>query len=251
MVNQSMYVKKTKQIGKMPGLGPGLDVSSDTLLRLRELTLTSYHNLPNTIFVSLLLLGAIQGNLSMIWVAVGMAGNALTVTAFQELLTLIFDPSWNQISQPLSAICSVLPENDWPASANDPSAAKYITVAPSHWFAATTYFVVFILYNAIQVAMRPIAKGADQNKVDVRLAFTMSVISLSIFFFAILLLRGFTGCETWLGSILGILVGSGVAVGYWHLLDVCSSGVPPDILNVVAAIAPPREGDNVPVMCVA
>jgi len=251
MVNQSMYVKKTKQIGKMPGLGPGLDVSSDTLLRLRELTLTSYHNLPNTIFVSLLLLGAIQGNLSMIWVAVGMAGNALTVTAFQELLTLIFDPSWNQISQQLSATCSVLPESDWPASANDPSAKKYITVAPSHWFAATTYFVVFILYNAIQVAMRPIAKGADQNKVDVRLAFTMSVISLSIFFFAILLLRGFTGCETWLGSILGILVGSGVAVGYWHLLDVCSSGVPPDILNVVAAIAPPREGDNVPVMCIA
>lgn len=232
----------------MSGIGPGLDVTGDILLRLRELTLTSYHNLPNTIFITLLLLGAVQGNLSMIWVAVGMAGNTLTVTAFQELLTIIFDPSWNQLSQPLSATCSIIPDSDWPASSN---AGKYITVAPSHWFAATTYFVVFILYNAIQVAMRPIAKGADHNKVDVRLAFTMSVISLSIFFFAILLLRGFTGCETWLGSILGILVGSGVAVGYWHLLDVCSSGVPPDILNVVAAIAPPRESDNVPVMCVA
>jgi hypothetical protein len=234
----------------MPVLGPGLDVGSDTLLRLRELTLSTYHNLPNTIFVTLLLLGAIQGNLPMIWVGVGMVGNALTVTAFQELLTLILDPAWSQLSQPLSSTCSIIPDGDWvPGGPGKETAGKFITVAPSHWFAATTYFIVFILYNAIQVAMRPIAKGADPNKVDVRLAFTMSVISLSTFFFAILLLRGFTGCETWLGSILGILVGSGVAIGYWHLLDMCHSGVPPDILNVVAATAPPRTEDETPVIC--
>jgi hypothetical protein len=234
----------------MPVLGPGLDVGSDTLLRLRELTLSTYHNLPNTIFVTLLLLGAIQGNLPMIWVGVGMVGNALTVTAFQELLTLILDPSWSQLSQPLSSTCSIIPDGDWvPGGTGKDTAGKFVTVAPSHWFAATTYFIVFILYNAIQVAMRPIAKGADPNKVDVRLAFTMSVISLSTFFFAILLLRGFTGCETWLGSILGILVGSGVAIGYWHLLDMCHSGVPPDILNVVAATAPARDGDETPVIC--
>jgi hypothetical protein len=234
----------------MPVLGPGLDVGSDTLLRLRELTLSTYHNLPNTIFVTLMLLGAIQGNLPMIWVGVGMVGNALTVTALQELLTLILDPSWSQLSQPLSSTCSIIPDGEWaPGGSGKESAGKFITVAPSHWFSATTYFIVFILYNAIQVAMRPVAEGADPNKVDVRLAFTMSVMSLSIFFFAILLLRGFTGCETWLGSILGILVGSGVAIGYWHLLDVCHSGVPPDILNVVAATAPARTEDETPVIC--
>lgn len=228
----------------MPEIGRGLDVGSDMLLRMREFTLTTYHNLPNTIFVSSLLLGAIQGNLPMVWVAVGMVGNTLTVTAIQELLTLIFDPSWAQLTQPSSASCSIMPDIDV-------GSPKFITVAPSHWFASTTYFVVFILYNAIQVALRPIAKGADQNKVDVRLAFSMSVIMLSIFFFAILLLRGLTGCETWLGSSLGILVGSGVAIGYWHLLDICHSGVPPDILNVVAATAPERESDQTPVICTA
>jgi hypothetical protein len=185
----------------------------------------------------------------MVWVGVGMVGNAVTVTAFQELLTLILDPSWSQLSQPLSSTCSIIPDGDWAPGTDKGSGEKFITVAPSHWFAATTYFIVFILYNAIQVAMRPIAIGADSNKVDVRLAFTMSVISLSIFFFAILLLRGFTGCETWLGSILGILVGSGVAIGYWHLLDVCHSGVPPDILNVVSATAPARTEDETPVIC--
>lgn len=228
----------------MPELGQGIDIGSETLLRLRELTLTTYHNLPNTIFVTLLILGAIQGSLPMIWVAVGMIINALTVTSVQELLTLIFDPSWSQLSQPLSATCSIIPQTDL-AGAKE----TYITVAPSHWFAATTYFIIFILYNAIQVALRPIAAGADPTKVDVRLAFTMSVISLATFFFAILLLRGFTGCETWLGSILGILVGSGVAITYWHILDACHSGVPPDILNVVAATAPARTEDETPVMC--
>ena len=228
----------------MPELGQGLDIGSDTLIRLREFTLTTYHNLPNTIFVTSLLLGAIQGNLPMVWVAIGMIGNTLTVTALQELLTLILDPQWAQLSQPASASCSIMPDIE-------PGSSTIVTVAPSHWFASTTYFVVFILYNAIQVALRPIANGADPKKVDVRLAFSMSVIMLSIFFFAILLLRGLTGCETWFGSILGILVGSGVAIGFWHLLDVCHSGVPPDILNVVSATAPERTSDPTPVICTA
>jgi hypothetical protein len=133
----------------------------------------------------------------------------------------------------------------------EPDSPKFVTVAPSHWFASTTYFVVFILYNAIQVANRPVAKGADSKRVDVRMAFSMSVILLSVFFFMIILLRGLTGCETWLGSILGILVGSGVAIGYWHLLDVCHSGVPPDILNVVAATAPEKNEDQTPIICSA
>jgi hypothetical protein len=228
----------------MPELGQGLDIGTDSLLRIREFTLTTYHNLPNTIFVTSLLLGAIQGNLPMVWVAIGMIANSLTVTAFQELLTLVLDPKWAQLTQPASAICSIMPDIG-------PDSPKFVTVAPSHWFASTTYFVVFVLYNAIKVALRPVAIGADPKKVDVRLAFSMSVIMLSIFFFAILLLRGLTGCETWLGSILGILVGSGVAIGYWHLLDVCHSGVPPDILNVVSATAPEQTSEQTPIICSA
>jgi hypothetical protein len=225
-------------------IGTGLDFASDFTLRLREFTLSTYNNLPNTIFITALLLGAIQGNLPMIWVAMGMIINAMTVTSLQEVLGLLF-PKWNQVHQPASATCSIVPDFD-------PASNPTLIIAPSHWFAATSYFVVFILFNAIQVMIRPVAQGADPTKVDVRIAFTGSVVMLSIFFFAILLLRGFTGCETWLGSILGILVGSGVAVGYWYLLDVCHSGVPPDILNVVAATAPARPNDGeTPVICSA
>lgn len=228
----------------MAPFGTGLDFMSDFILRLREFTLTTYNNLPNTIFITSLLLGAIQGNLPMIWVSMGMILNTLTVSTLQEALGIIF-PRWNQIHQPASATCGIVPDFDM-------SAPPTVIVAPSHWFASTTYFVVFILFNAIQVAMRPVQANTDAKKVDVRLAFTGSVLMVSIFFFAILLLRGFTACETWLGSILGILVGAGVAIAYWYLLDICHSGVPPDILNVVTATAPPGSIDNkTPVICTA
>jgi hypothetical protein len=124
-------------------------------------------------------------------------------------------------------------------------------VAPSYWFASTTFFMSFILYNAIQVATKPAAPGANGKKVDIRVAFTISVIILSIFFFSLLMLRGLTGCETWLGSTLGILLGSGIGIAYWHLLDVCHSGIPPDILNVVTALQPSPTDDKTPIICKA
>lgn len=226
-----------------PQITSGLGVFSDFLLRMREFTLATYHNLPNTLFVASLLLGAIQGNLPMVWIAIGMMINGFSVSVIQEILGLIF-PKWRQVHQRVSASCTIVQDFE-------PGTEMTYVVAPSHWFAATTYFVVFVLYNAIQVTILPAAKGADPAKVDVRKAFTLSVITLSVMFLLLILLRGLTGCETWLGSILGILMGSGVAIGYWHLLDICNSGVPPDILNVIAATAPARTEEETPVICTA
>ena len=178
----------------------------------------------------------------MIWISIGMMLNALVVLGSQEILDFAFE--WDQIRQPSSRVCSLIQDTV--------NSEATTVVAPSYWFASTTYFVVFVLYNAIQVAGRPAAQGVDNKKVDMRVAFSLSVILLSIFFFFLLLLRGFTGCETWLGSTLGILIGSGVAIMYWHILDICHSGIPPDILNVVSALAPASSNqNNTPVICTA
>lgn len=222
---------------------PKLEDFSSVAMRVREFTLNTYNNLPNTLLITSLLLGAIQGNLSMVWVSVGMVVNGIGVVAAQEILGIIF-PTWMQVWQPGSRTCSLI--NDIIDA--DPA----VIVAPSYWFASTTFFVIFILYNAIQVATRPATAGADQSKVDVRVAFSMSVIMLSIFFFFLLLLRGLTGCETWFGTVLGILIGAGISIGYWHVLDVCHSGIPPDILNVVTSLAPATSGQSqTPVICTA
>jgi hypothetical protein len=228
----------------MASLSTGLDTATDITLRVREFTLTTYNNLPNTLFIASILMGTIQGNMPMIWVALGFILTGSVTGTVQEILALLF-PKWNQVHQPSSPTCSIMPEF------SPGAAAPNTIVAPSHWFASTTYFVVFIFYNAVQVALRPVAQGADAKKVDTRIAFSMSVVMLSIFFFALLLLRGFTGCETWLGSFLGIAVGTGIGIGYWHLLDICHSGVPPDILNIVSATAPEAKSSPVPVVCTA
>ena len=216
-------------------------VFSDLSVRAREFIISTYHNLPHVILVSALLLGAIQGNLPMIWVAIGMILNSIAVLGAQELLGAIF-PLWKQVNQPSNRTCSLT---------QDTLGSATSIVAPSYWYASTTYFVVFILYNALQVAFRPSARGAQSKKVDIRVAFTLSVMILSIFFFCLLMLRGLTGCETWLGSVLGIFMGSGMAIFYWNVLDICQSGIPSDILNVVTAIAPEQNGDKTPVICTA
>jgi len=63
------------------------------------------------------------------------------------------------------------------------------------------------------------------------------------------LLRGFSQCETWLGASSGLFIGTGMALIYWNILNVCNSGVPPDILNIVSATAPARENKETPVLC--
>lgn len=231
----------------MPVIGNKLDVFTDLSLRLREFILSTYDNLPNTIFVSALLLGLIQGNLAMVWTSVGMMINALLITVLQELLGFMFSDdstgaAWSQVFQSASHMCTIVKDIE-------PSSDINVVVAPSHWFSSVAFFLTFIVYNAVQVALRPPAKGADKSKVDVRLAFSGSVILITIFFFALILLRGFSQCETWLGASLGLTIGSIMAIGYWHVLNVCNSGIPPDILNIVSATAPARENKETPVIC--
>jgi hypothetical protein len=109
-------------------------IFSDASVRAREFIISTYHNLPNVLLVTSLLLGAIQGNLSMLWVAIGMILNSLAVISLQELLGLLF-PMWKQVHQPGSKTCSISQDTLGPPTT---------IVAPSYWFASTTYFVVFI-----------------------------------------------------------------------------------------------------------
>ena len=67
-------------------------IFSDASVRAREFIISTYHNLPNVLLVTSLLLGAIQGNLSMLWLAIGMILNGLAVLSLQELLGMLFLP---------------------------------------------------------------------------------------------------------------------------------------------------------------
>jgi hypothetical protein len=207
------------------------------LVRAREFLLGAYHDLPNVLFLGSLVLGSLTGYLSLIWVALGLILNGTAVSLVQGLMSLLF-PTWAQVSVTGSLACEIIR-----------SGRETIVVAPSYWLASTVFFAAFVIYNSIRVAIRKPEEGVSSEKVDVRRALSLSVFVVGIVFFLLALARGYSGCETWLGGSLGVLLGGGMAIGYWHLLDACNSGIIPDILQVVGSMAPAASQDQTPVLC--
>jgi hypothetical protein len=220
-----------------------------SLARARELILASYHDLPNVLFMGSLLIGVLTGYLPLIWMALGLIMNAAIIEGLQRLLGLVF-PDWEQLKQPRSPACLVGFERmmDYRRGAVTGSTQS---VAPSHWLGASIFFAIFSIYNSIRVAIRPSATGVDQEKVDSRRAFTLSTLIIGVVFLCLVLLRGYTGCETLTGGILTILISGGLGVGFWHMLDACGTGRIPDILQVVGSMAPEGKNIETPVVCSA
>ena len=216
-----------------------------SVLRMRQFLLGLYHDLPNVLFVGSFVLGSITGYLPLVWVAMGLIMNAFVVTSTQQLLALIW-PTWNQIITTKGAACDVI-------STGAPGTGTTI-IAPSMWLSSAVFFASFVIYNSVQVAMMPAAKGASKDKADIRQAFTLTTIIIGAVFLLLVLMRGHSGCESYLGGALGVLSGVGLGVGFWNILNVCGGaarvGMVPDILQVVNSMAPPGE-DTVPVVCSA
>ena len=111
------------------------------------------------------------------------------------------------------------------------------------------FFAVFTIYNSVRIHLREAPNGVSEDKIDNRKAYSLTTALIGVVFFLLALTRGFTGCETWFGGISGVLIGAGSAIGFWHLLDACGSGIVPDILQVVSASAPAGTDKEVPIIC--
>lgn len=213
------------------------------MARARTFLLGTYHDLPNVLFIGCLVLGAITGYLPLVWLSLGLMLNGAVVAILQGLMSFLF-PTWAQVAVPANSLaCDVFAK-----VAGSGSRGGVSIVAPSHWLAAAVFFATFSVYNSARVAMKEPARGASSDKVDNRRAFSLSTLVIGLVFLGFIFFRGFTGCETWLGSVLGAVVGGGSAVAYWHILDACGSGLIPDVLQVVGSLAP-SGSDTVPVVC--
>jgi len=211
------------------------------LVEARSFLLGAYHDLPNVLFMTSLILGSITGYLPLVWVALGLVINASIIAGFQGILRLIF-PTWSQIHvDSAGRACEIIRS----VSADD----SPITVAPSHWLGSALFFATFSIYNSAMVGMRSPAKGVSDEKVDVRRAVSLSAVVIGIVFFTLILARGFSGCETYLGGGLGLLFGSGTAIGFWHMLDACGTGTIPDILQIVSGSAPAGSEKQTTIVC--
>jgi len=214
-----------------------------SVTRAREFFLGAYHSLPNVLLVGSLILGTITGYLPMMWVSVGMILNGTITMMLQMLLKTIFaEQDWNTVS---SARACEMFQN----VSTEPNSSGKTAVFPSLWLSATTFFAVFSIYNSIWVNVKAPSESADPEKVGIRRAYTLSVIVIGVVFLGLILARGLSGCETWPGAIAGVLIGSGLAIGYYHILDACGTGSIPDLLQIVNALPPPGDTNNIPVVC--
>lgn len=224
---------------------------SVSIMRLRQFILGLYHDLPNVLFVGSIVLGSIMGYLPLVWVSLGLILNTIVVACLQGLFGIVFNPSGALGSQiflgkghPACEIISAVP------GAAGLGNNGVSVIAPSYWLSSAIFFSTFVIYNSVQVAMMPVAKGANQEKADIRHAFTLTTAVIGAVFLMLVLLRGFSGCESYLGGILSGVIGIGLGIGFWHMLNACGAGMVPDVLQVVNSMAPPGE-DRVPVVCSA
>jgi hypothetical protein len=217
-----------------------------SLIAVREFILSAYHDLPNVLFVGSLLLGSIMGYLPLVWMALGLVMNAAVIAFLQSILNLLFTGD-QLVAFGASPTCQVGYERMMTGFGNRSSSPRRI--APSQWMGASVFFAVFSIYNSVRVAIRESAPGANKDLVSNRRAFSLSTLIVGLAFFLLVLARSFTGCESIMGGILGVLVGGGVAIGFWHILDVCGTGRIPDILQVVRSMAPEQKDSETPVLC--
>ncbi len=217
--------------------------------RARSFLLMTYHDLPNILFMGSILFGCLIGYLPLIWVGLGMLLNFFGIYLVQRVFKFIFKEGSDQIYKTGSLGCAVGYKVYRNLSGTLNSTKGPEIIAPSQWMGAASFFSVFCIYNSLRLLLRPAASGANDSLVDNRRAFSLSALIIGIFFFGLVLMRSYTGCETILGGTTGVLFGGGLAVGFWHLLNACGAGRIPDILQVVGSLAPEGHGDKVPVLC--
>jgi hypothetical protein len=219
-----------------------------SIAAVREFLLSSYHDLPNILFMGSLVLGSIMGYLPLVWLALGLVFNASVIALVQSLLNSIFEESSQLVASNISPACQVGYER---LSGVKNSAGLMRRVLPSQWMGASTFFAAFSIYNSVKVTIRESAPGVRQEHIDNRRAYSLSTFIIGSGFLFLILARAFTGCETLLGGTIGVLFGAGLAIAYWHILDACGTGRIPDILQVVRSLAPESKIDETPVVCSA
>ena len=79
----------------------------------------------------------------------------------------------------------------------------------------------------------------------------ISILASSVLLVTFMGIRYQTGCDTGVSILLSSLLGWGLAVAYWHTLDICNTQLHSDILGITRNMAPPNDNQEVAVVCTA
>ena len=194
--------------------------------------LTGIHRyFPNTMIVGLIVLGLALVRVS--WVLVGIGGLILTIAlvGLQLLFPVVFGDAIKTIQTPgLMEACAVSPIG---------SGGSY-EMAPSYWFGITTYFLSYILSNAVSIYSKNPTKQPN-TAIAVQQRKGLGVISIvAVLMIGVILLIGrlISPCESWLGIGLGLILGTGWGYLWWYILNAQGNDIFQDIHNVMVGLQP-------------
>lgn len=183
---------------------------------------------PNTMIMILLVGGIALSKISWLFIGFG----ALLLAVLVLMLQYIFERTTGSGTIPGMAVleaCSLLPVVRGGGS---------YSVVPSMWITLTTFFCTYIVTNAAYIyTQRPIAKSQELISVQQRKGTGLiSMLATLILFVVLIGPRLMTGCEHWLGVVLGVALGVMAGWGWWQILNACGSDILPDIHGIMIGL---------------
>lgn len=209
----------------------------------REFALSSLQHFPFTMFVSFLIMGFIFFQPTWSLVSIGMLLTYLVVQLFQLALKEFLPDTW--VAQAYNS-----GNGDFnPCYPYSTTARNYHL--PSEWITQVSFLFTFIIYNSYIVGQKEgnkkLADAHQRRQIRVELSTMASVILL----IAMIILRLYTGCDNTVSAIISTLLGAGLAIGYYTILDICNTQLHSDILGITRNMAPRVEEDVAAVVCQA
>ena len=194
---------------------------------------------PNTMLLTLFVVGITTGKLAWIFAAIGGLLIAMATLTIQYFMGRAFGLGPMPGLAVIEA-CSLIPIIK----------SEEYSAIPSVWTSMTSFFAAFIFMNAYHIYTAKSSHGSkDITPVQQRKGIGLiSMFAAVILFVFLMVPRSFTPCENIAGLILGLALGISGAVFWWYLLSACGADVYPDIHGVMIGLRPANLHSN-PVAC--
>lgn len=191
---------------------------------------------PTMMTTTLIVVGILLAKINWILVGLGSLITALIVLVLQwpfsgSRMGTSAIRDWDLNSAAILEVCGLLPA----------ATGGTYTRVPSLWFALMSFYMAYILRNAISVyktkpaTAAAAASSSAQHRMGVGI---ISILTTVILFLVLAVARMTTSCEHWGGAILGIIIGGGIGVGWWYALAAAGTDYYPDIHSVMIGLQP-------------
>lgn len=183
---------------------------------------------PNTMTITLLVLGITINRLP--WILIAMGGIVVSIiTMFFQYLNMKFVGYGAMPGSAALQACSLIP-----------TTSGVYTNTPSMWIAMSVFYLTYIITNAANVygytnkskkAKKETAATQRRKSIGI-----ISILAVSLLFFFIVIPRLLTSCESIVGVTLGGIIGAAMGYGWWAILNACGSTIYPDIHGVMLGL---------------